>query len=515
MKQSYLIIYNSITNYGRALIQGIVSFFLVPFIVGHIGTDSYGIVLLAIAAYGMVELFGVGLGKAVIKFFAQERANKKVDLLNVIYNSSLLWFFIVGFVGSIVVLLIGFFFENIFVNVSDKLIDDGRLSMFILSVTILPCIVLDVFKGILSGEQRYDLVNFFGTFAAVLRAIFIVIYFYTFPPSLIAVVIIYSTFYIIERLCYLIASYRIIDNLILSFSYLNKKGINLIIGFASMMLIATMANMLAGHVFKFIIGIELTLTDLTYYGILLLLTSTASLLVRSFVNVLVPVASKYEALGDSSILQKLYLHGTKYAVIIILGLTYITLPFLKNLLGIWMGEQFKHIWFVGLIMFVGQILNSSSVTAKQILSGLGQVKILAISSTFSVVIGLGSCFLYLDLWEGALLSIAVLLLTSQSVINTIIIIKFSIKYIKIKMNYFLIKAYLIPLIISSFVLLLGLVLNYLIKINTWPLLILNVIFIEVIYYILVYRYALDSEEKSLFINILNKGLKKIYSLKSK
>lgn len=510
MKQSYLIIYNAITNYGRALIQGLVSFLLVPFIVRYIGSDSYGVVLLAIAAYGMIMLLGMGLSKAVIKYFAQERAKEKIDLINVIFNSSLLWFFIIGLFGSIVTFFLGLYFDSIFNKISLSLVEQGRLSMYIISITIVPCVVLDVFKGILSGEQRYDIVNFIGTTSAVLRALVIVAYFLLVKPSLIAVVIVFSVFYIVERIGYVIASYKIIDTIKLSFSFINMYGLKMIIGFASMMLIATTANMLAGHVFKFIIGAKLSLKDLTYYGVLLLLTTTANLLVRSFVNVLVPVASKYQSLGDHATIRKLLIHGTKYAVIIILALNCITIPFLKSLLYLWMGPEFVHIWPVGIILFVGQILSSSSVTANQILSGIGKVKVIAFSAFTSVAVGLGLSLIYLEFWQGAILFFAVLLLNIQRVINTLIIISYSIKTILIDKRAILRNAYLFPLIISMVVLLIGLVLTNFINIENWASLILSVIIIEIFYFIMIYFFSLDIEEKTLFKKLLGKGLNRIH-----
>ena len=512
MRQSYLIIYNSLTNYGRAFIQGIISFLLVPFIISRIDSEQYGIVILATTAYGMIALFGNGLGKAVIKYHAQARAKDNLKLDNLIFNNSLLLFFSIGIIGSIIVFFLSLFFKDVFPNVPPNLVGEGKTSLLIIALTIIPCILLDVFKGMLLGEQCYDIVNLIGIGTVIFRAIGVVLYFLLVAPSLLAVIIIYSFSYIIERLGYLYASYKIINKIKLSVKYISKYGIKMIVVFSGMVLIATMANMLAAHFFKFIIGAKLTLQDLTYYGVLLLLTTTANLLVRSFVNVLVPVASKYQELGDFHRIKKILIHGTKYSLIIVISLMFITIPFLKSLLKLWMGDVFVHIWIIGFVMFLAQIISSSSTTANQVLSGLGRVKLLAMSSSLSVFIGLGLSLLYIFLSSHPILLIAVLLISTQRLVNSTIVNIYAIKNIRMNFLNLIKDAYLYPLIIGGIVLFVSAIIVHFIEINNWLILFLCGILIEIVYYIFIYLFSLNTEEKILIKSFSSKSFLKLKSI---
>ncbi len=507
MRQSYLIIYNALTNYGRAIIQGLISFLLVPFIVNRINSEQYGIVILATTSYGMITLFGTGLNKAVIKYHAQARAKNRTHTVNLVFNNSLALFLIIGLLGSIVVFILGIFFEHLF-HVPAYLVDEGQKSLFIIAITIMPCLLLDVYKGILSGEQRYDVVNFISLSAVVFRALAIVGYFFIFSPSLISVVVIYSLSYIVERLGYLVASHKIFKDIKVSFKYISRLGIKIIVGFSLMVLIATMANMLAAHFFKFVIGAKLTLSNLTYYGVLLLLTTTAALLVRSFVNVLVPVASKYYELKDFHRINKILLHGTKYSIVIILSLAFITIPFLKSLLLVWMGAEFVHIWTIGVIMFIAQIVSSTAITANQVLSGLGKVKILAVSSTVSVAVGLGLSLLYLFFSTAPILLVAVALISIQRLINSVIINSYSLKISRIKFWTFFRKAYFMPFSIGFLMLITGIVLTHFVAITSWRMLFLTVGMVEAVYFGLIYLFALTSEEKYLIHSFTHKSIQK-------
>lgn len=483
------------TNYGRTLIQGIASFLLIPFVVHRIGQESYGVVLLAIAAFSMVELCGQGLSKAVIKHFAEQEARSNRDLLKLIFNSSLLWFFSVGAIGAAITFFVGFYFESCFSSVSPELFRQGQLSMYIIAAVICPCLVLDIFSGMLSAKQRYDIVNLICTSVAVSRVLLIVAYFGFFQPSLIAVVIIYAGTYTIERLAHMLVSYKMRVVPGLSLLAVTRKGMRLIVGFASMVLVITAANMLVTHVIKFIIGSELSLTDVTQYSIILLPTGMANLLVRNFVNVLVPVASKYQGLENYHVIRRMFFRGTKYAVIIVLVSIGVTMPFLPGLLRLWMGPQFVHLWSIGIVLFIGQIIGSTSVCANQILSGLGKVRFIAIAGLICAVCGLSMVWLYLHYWPRALLLGVVILIAIYRTIVSASIFTYGIKTIGARCRQLLAEAIAKPLLIGGLVVLLGVGFVRFVRIESWLVLVSSVLAAEAIFFALIFLFCLDGEEK--------------------
>ncbi len=509
MRQSYQVIYNAMTNYGRTLIQGIAGFLLIPFVVHRIGQESYGVVLLAMAAFVMVELCGQGLSKAVIKHFAEQEARGNRELLKLIFNSSLLWFFTVGAIGSAIIFFVGAYFESCFKNIPPELIRQGQLSMYIIAAVICPCLILDIFKGILSARQRYDIVNLICTSIAVTRVLLIVGYFGFIQPSLIAVVIIYAITYIAERLAHLLVSYRIVSVPAISLSAINREGIRLIVGFASMILVITAANMLVTNIIKFIIASKLSLTDVTHYGIILLLIGTANMLVRNFVNVLVPVVSKYQGLENYDVIQKMFLHGTKYAVIIVVASIGVTMPFLPGLLRLWMGPEFEHLWSIGIVMFIGQIIGSSSVCANQILSGLGKVRFIAIAGLICAVSGLSMVWVYLHYWPSAiLLGVAILMVIYRTIVSGSIF-TYGIKVIGGRWQDMLAKAIAKPVLIGGLVALLGVGFVRLVGIESWLVLVFSVFVTEVIFLMLTYLWCLDKEEKCRGVELLQKTYSKV------
>ena len=123
-----------------------------------------------------------------------------VALANVIVSSSSLWFLFLGVLGTAVTCLIGYNFQSFVSNMPSEYVSDGKISMYIMAGSIAPCLVFDVFKGVLQAEQRYDLVNLIGVSRSLFRMLATAIYFEVFEASIVAVVAIYAIAHVIERI---------------------------------------------------------------------------------------------------------------------------------------------------------------------------------------------------------------------------------------------------------------------------------------------------------------------------
>lgn len=503
MKQSSRVIYNSLTNYGRAFIQGVVSFILVPFIIKHIGSDTYGIVLLAITAFNMIELFGMGLSKAVLKYYAEYRVKNDFNTLNNIFNSSLLWFVFIGILGSIITFIIGYNFENIFHNISPINTYDGKSSFYIISLIIIPSLFFDVYKGILSGEQRYDIINIVAISSAILRAICIILYFLFQIPSLLIVVKIYAIFFVIERLTYGLIAHKYLSFLKYSMHFFSKNVFKLITRFATMILIAVFANLFSNHIFKFIIGIKLSVNDVTYFSVLLLITTTASLMVNSVVNVLVPVVSKYQGMNEKKKIQSLFLSGSKFSIVVIIALLGITIPYIKTILILWLGTEFSKIWVIGIVLFVGQIVSGTSITSIQVLSGMGKVKFIAFSSLSTALLSISLSWFYLTFSIQPTLFGASILISIQFILNSLALNIYIMYYLDLKSYTF--QVFFKPIVPGLLVFLFSFFISSKLVIDNWYQIILLFILIEFIYFFLIYIFILEEHERKLIILFFKKN----------
>lgn len=504
MRQSYRILCNGVVTYGATLIQGGVGFLLVPFIVTRIGKESYGVVLLAMSALSMIEIFGMALTQAVAKHVAAEDARGERKLLNVIFSSSLLWFLLIGLVGSAAAALAGLNFSRLFPDVSPELARDGRVSMFIMSGTIAACLVGDVWKGVLSGVQRYDIISTLSSIRSLGRAICVVAYFLLMGPALLPVVIIFAGTHVLERIGLAAACHWTVRELRASPKFITRLGLRMIAAFATFLLVATIANLLVSDILKVVIGRELGLSALTEYGVALVLITFANGVVRSFQNVLMPVASKYQELGNEAIIRKLLVHGTKYSFIVALACVGVTVPFLPSLYRLWMGTDFVDLTEMTTVMFAGQAIVCASVCSREILKGLGRVKLVCAISLVWAGAAISAVCMHLHFWTGATLMSTVVIMAIGRSAGGVAVVAHGLKVTGVKWRQLVVQSYAKPLLVCCIVTFLGFGCVHFARIETWASLVGAVAVVELIFLGICACWCLDDEEKKLAGRLLRR-----------
>jgi O-antigen/teichoic acid export membrane protein len=484
----------------------LIQLLLVSYVVTRIGKDSYGIVLLAIAVMGMVEVFGGGLSKAVAKHVASEAALGKTKLVNVIYSSSMVCFLAVGMLGAVGAAVAGLQFSRLFPDIAPGLVRDGQLSMFVMAGTIVLCLVGDAWRGLLTGVQQYGLINAVGCLRSVIRLSCLVAYFNFIGPALLPVVIIFASSYVLERVGLAIVCYRVMPELRASPALVTRIGLGMIVGFASFVLLATAGNILVTHMLQFVIVRELGLSRLTEYGIALTLMIFANTMVRSFVNVLVPVASKYQGIGDDVTIRKLFRYGTKYATIVALSVVGVTVPFLPALYRLWMGPEFVALCGITMVMFAGQGIVSISLCSHQILNGMGRVKfICAVMLGYSIVT-ICTVWLHLHFWQEATLLTTVAIVAIGRAIGNVIVLGYGMKIAGVTGRELLAHAIIKPFLVCSAVTALGLWIAHVVQVGSWLSLVVWVVVLETLFLGVVAYWCLDDEEKGMIMQLFPKTM---------
>ena len=147
---------NAIANWGAFLFVAIVSFFLSPFIVHHLGGTAYGVWSLLVALVGYLGLLDFGVRGAVTRYVAHHHAIEEDDECSSIVSAALVLF---GILGAGAILLSGGFayLAPLLFNIPESLVDDSRVVLFLGGVTIATTLIGAVFAGVVTGLQRFDI----------------------------------------------------------------------------------------------------------------------------------------------------------------------------------------------------------------------------------------------------------------------------------------------------------------------------------------------------------------------
>jgi O-antigen/teichoic acid export membrane protein len=160
---------NAIAGWAGFAVDGVSAFLLTPYLLHHLGDESYGVWLLIGAFAGYLGFLDFGLRGAVGRFIALNRGRGDRDQILATINSALVALTGVGLIAIVVVSLaaakLHWFFE-----IPPEKLADARLAMVIVGVQLGAVFPMCVCEGVLWGHERLDLHNLVDGLAAVLRA---------------------------------------------------------------------------------------------------------------------------------------------------------------------------------------------------------------------------------------------------------------------------------------------------------------------------------------------------------
>ena len=186
----------------------LISFFLTPYIIQHVGSEAYGFVGLANDFVDCARIATVALNSMALRFIAislhkgdEEKANQ--------YFSSVM---IVNFLMCLILLLpfggVVIFLDKL-LHISKEILTDVRLLWSFVFINFLISVQSSSFSVALFAKNRIDKESFRSAESVGLRALFLVACYALFPPKVYYVGVSYCilTLYVFITNCYYTTKY--------------------------------------------------------------------------------------------------------------------------------------------------------------------------------------------------------------------------------------------------------------------------------------------------------------------
>jgi O-antigen/teichoic acid export membrane protein len=257
--------------------------------------------------------------------------------------------------------------------------------------------------------------------------------------------------------------------------------------------------MIGYEAIKWVLGIELSVMDTGAYTLIATLAVFAGATVRSIANVLVPVASRFDALKRHDKNTTLALLGTKYVMIVSGFMCLTPLFLLKPFLVLWIGDEYpvqymSKLALAGMILLLGQWFITVAVCILQMLIGIGKIQFPAKVTIIWAVGGLGGVWIYLH-WIGNSLLVAVIGIAAARAIGSVAHLIYGMTVFRLKSKEFLFGAILRPGLVGMTVCALSMVMM-----NHWDVykikeFTLTVILLFTIYAVATWTITLSSAER--------------------
>lgn len=387
---SWIVVRNIVSNWIGLVATILVGFLLTPFVIRELGYVGYGFwaLLQSLLSYMFLLEFGVraSLNRHLAKFFAI-RASLEA---NRVINTGLMVYLAVCVVVIASSIALGLTFQQVF---SFQELDAGTIlwAVVLVGTSVALQFPAAVFESVLTGYQRYDLMNV-ASIASLLMRTMVIILSLKLGYGILGIA--WATFLgsaLLLLLNYLLAA-RVYPDLSVNVSLAESSTFTMLGHhsiFAFILIGGTRIITDAGNI---LVGAFVGAAAVTFYAIAGSLTTYALSVIGGISTTIAPRASDLEARGNHEGLKTLCLTGTRF--ILLIGLP-ILLTFVLSgdmFVRLWVGEGYGQSYGPLVLLSISWAFNFIQSASACILMGVSRHKIAAwlvlVQAALNVVLSL-------------------------------------------------------------------------------------------------------------------------------
>jgi O-antigen/teichoic acid export membrane protein len=365
--------HNILFNWSAFFVSIAVGFFLSPFLVHHLGNTRYGYWSLVVTATAYFGYFDLGIQSGVGHYVARHLADKDEEKLNDKINSALtalLWIAIAVLVISVTA---SFFFSRFF-HVPAEAVGSVRTVFFLMGLMTAALFPFSMFKAMLVGAQRFDIVSGTSLVIKLCNAAMVVLVFKS-GKGLMGLAAVVVATHILEGAVLLVFARRVVPGVRFRPFFFRARAFGELFHYGAFNFLMNIAAQLGAGFWAFIIARKISAEAVTYYSVgselLPYMAGLASAVTVPLLQIVIPM----DVRNDMASLRAMYLTGTRYlcALVCLIGINLLLVG--KAFLGQWMGEKFLMAEPYGssatilILLTLANMAAQSSSVAQQILFG--------------------------------------------------------------------------------------------------------------------------------------------------
>jgi len=477
-----VILKNVVSNWAGFLVHTAIAFYLSPFLIHSLGKEVYGLWILVGSLTGYMGVLDMGVRSAIVKYTSAYFAKKDFkELSNVVNNSITLFSLFSGVILTVVAILF-FFLEELFVIEPDML-TTSKIVFIIMGINLALVFPLNVFGGMISGLQRYEITNGLSIVFSIIKLVLLII-FINKGYGIVALALITVGLDQLKHLIFFFVIKKLIPEYKFHFMAYNKEASKKILKFSFQTFLIVISEMAIYYSDSIIIGAFLALSTVTFYVVAWTLLDYLRKIVNKIAFVLMPAASEMEAHNKDDHIKSLYAQSTKYSLLILIPILSVLIIMGDSFLVLWLGEEFRKSYMVLLILGAGEIFSLMQSIANQMLVGLGRHKLIAKHKIYMAILKIGLSILLLHYFD--ILGVALGTTIPTLVITIFVLVPISLKEFHFTLGSFLNDVIKIPVIFFISALGILFLIDNIILVNTWILFIGITIVFSLVYLIFMY-----------------------------
>jgi O-antigen/teichoic acid export membrane protein len=386
------VVRNVLSNWSGYIFSVVVSFFLAPYVVNHLGTTAYGVWSLVISLTGYLGLLDLGVRGAVTRYVARFHAQADHQRSSQVASAAMAIFGGSGLATISVSLLLAISIVGR-MNIPAEYLTAARSVLVLTGISIAVSLINGVYGGMLIALQRFDLSNGIEVVTAGLRAVAIVVALNR-GEGLVTLAGIQVGFTLLRLLANVVFLHKLYPQVRVRPRSADAQNLRLIFSFSVFSCLLHASRNLIYDSDLVVIGAYLPVTAVTFYAIGGNLVDYARALISGISQTMTPLASSLEAKQGAAGVRELLLKSSPWGTIVALPIAITFLIRGNSFIELWMGAQFaESSGDVLKILAIVMLFGASGSIVGSVLLGISRHKPLV-----PAFVAEGLCNLGLSIW---------------------------------------------------------------------------------------------------------------------
>ncbi len=404
------LIHNTLFNVVALVSNAVVGFFLIRFFLGQLGEERYGIWVLIGSIFRYRNLLSMGLNSAVNRYIPIYLAKSDNDGIQRVINTSLFFFSTVAIVLVLASLLIYYNIGSWFAINPDMVTAAGML-VLVVGFCFALAMPLHLSSAVLSGLQRYDIINLVVLVFLLLRTILLVVLLLR-GYSLITMGLVFGISEVAVRALQFIFARKLLPQVSLSLTSIDFKFLREMLAYGINTFLYAMGALIIYKASDLVIGIFIGTTEVSQFAIAAAGVLLLSQFLHAFAAAIKPAVSDLDARDEHSRVREISFLTQKYSLLLIIPAGCFLVVMGKEFLWIWVGEKFRDPAVINsmgtilAILTVGHCLRLAQHSNFLVLVGRGEHKLFGIFTALMALLCVSASIVSVKVFNLGLLGIA-------------------------------------------------------------------------------------------------------------
>jgi O-antigen/teichoic acid export membrane protein len=387
---SQRLIHNTLFNVVTLVSNAIVAFLLVRFFLGRLGEAGYGIWVLVGSIFRYRGILNMGLNSAINRDIPVCLVRNDEEGIRKVISTALFYYSALGAVLAMVTFLLYAKVSDWFAIEPEMVTTAGRL-VLIVGVGFAIASPLQLTTAVLSGLQRYDIINVATWVTLAMRTILLVVLLLQ-GWGLLTMGLIFGASEIGMRTVQYLFIRRLLPHVSISRRYVDRNLLKAMLFYGVNTLLYSTGALVMYQASSLVIGVLLSTGKVAQFAVPTAAVLLMSQLLQAFAAAVKPAVSELDARDDHSKVKEIAFLTQKYSLLLIIPAAGFFIFMGREFLNLWVGDKFANpdvidtLAAILIILTVAHSLRLAQHSNFVVLVGRGEHRVFGVLTALAAVV---------------------------------------------------------------------------------------------------------------------------------